>query len=264
MDSPTAKRLAFVAAVILIMLMSAGGCSPSARSAAGTLAAPLQQTLQSSLMTRAASGMQTSAVEIPTLVIEAGKTGVARAQTQAPIYLTPERPSTGYQLHREDIIVFPVRQPVRVHEAAYRFSTPVDYLIQLNQARYPSITGPESRLERGWTIIIFAGTSGRTDLVPYAPDAWNVFEGCGGQPSPDGITCGAMGLDYVSEKGRLRPECLPNTAAGEYSINSSVTGQILSLNGQPFLYGVYWDAARNMVLMGPALIQESSDETQCG
>jgi hypothetical protein len=258
------KAIVTIIVATMIILLIASGCSPAIRSTAGTLAAPLQATLKSRMLTRAASGMQTSAVQIPTLVIRAGKTGVARAETQAPAYLTPERPATGYQIHQEDVIVFPVRQPIRVHEAAYRFSTPVEYLIRMNQAHYPSITDAMSRLETGWTIIIFAGTSGRTDLVPYSADAWNSIQGCGGGSSSDGITCEEMGLDYVSEVGRLRPECMPNTLSGEYSVLSRVTGRILYLNGQPFLYGVYWDAATNTVLMGPALISESSDEVRCG
>lgn len=252
--------------MVLAVLAALAGCTPELQSAAGTALAPVAATWESNALTRAASGLQTSAVEIPQTALAAGKTKVVQAATQAPGFLTPARPGSSYGIRPEDIIVYQVDKAIKVREAAYRFSTSPAFLVQWNQGKYPSITDEESRLEPGWTIVIFFGTSGRWDLVPYSAEAWNSIPGCNGTQAAaaDGITCGEVTLDFVSEKGVLRPECLPHTMVGEYTVQSRYQGAMLYRNGAPFIYGVYLDAARNEVVTGPAIIRNRSDVVKCG
>jgi len=195
-------------------------------------------------------------------VISQGQTRLPQGLTQAAQALTPVRPSTGYQIHAEDIILFNVNKPIKAREAAYRFSTPTDYLVQQNRDRYPSITDGESELSPGWVILVFVGTPGRPELIPYDPQAWKTQHGCGTN-APGEITCADVTLDFVSERGR-NLECLPNTPTGEYSVHSRYQGPVLYRNGLPFVYGVYWDAAQNTILLGPAVIDLKSDVQQCG
>lgn len=260
----TKVRRSMLAAVAL--LLATLGCSGSVQDYAATAFAPVEATWESRVQTRIASGLQTSQVEIPQTAAAAAKTQAARLATQAPGYLTPERPSTGYQLHAQDILLFHVDKPMRVREAAYRFSSLPEALVEWNRARYPSITGPESRLEAGWIIVIFFGTSGRWDLVPTGADSWNAIPGCGGtQGSPaDGITCAEVTLDFTSDQGWPKPACMPHTFKGEYSVKSRYQGPVLYRDGVPMVYGVYWDAAKNLVVMGPGIIRNRSDVEQCG
>jgi hypothetical protein len=219
--------------------------------------------VQSYLLTRAASGLQTSAVDLPTLIVSQGKTRVPAGLTRVATQLTPVRPATGYRIHPQDTILFNVDKTINVREAAYRFSTLPDYLIQWNRDRYPTLTDSESRLSPGWVIVIFQGTSGRPDLIPSDPAAWQAAFGCGGSPPPGEVNCQQAGLDYVSEKGR-NLQCLPDTLAGEYTLHTSLQGFSLYRSGEPFVYGVYWDAASNTILQGPAVITRKNDVTQCG
>ena len=236
---------------ILILTIALAGCTTDQR-----------RRVESYLLTRAASGMQTSAVQFPTLIISQGQTRLPQGLTQAAGALTPARPSTGYQIHTEDVILFNVNKPIKAREAAYRFSTPADYLVQQNRTQYPSITGPESELSPGWVILIFLGTPGRPDLIPYDPQAWKSLHRCGTN-APGETTCADVTLDFISEKGR-NLECLPSTPTGEYLVHSRYQGPVLYRNGLPFVYGVYWDAAQNTVLLGPAVIDLKSDVQQCG
>jgi hypothetical protein len=253
-------------AALAALLLSSLACTTSVRSIAGTAIAPVQATWESRVQTRIASGVQTSQVEIPQTAVALGKTQAARLATKAPGMLTPQRPGTGYQLHPQDILIYNVDRPIRVREAAYRFSTSPAALIEWNQPRYASIVNEESRLETGWRIIIFFGNSGRWDLVPTSDDSWNNIPGCGGtQGSPgDGITCGEVTLEFVSDQGWPKPECMPSTLKGEYSVRSRYQGPVLYRDGVPFIYGVYWDAAKNQVVMGPGIIRNRSDVPKCG
>src|SRR5512134_3180046 len=153
------RRLLVLGLSLILMLLV--GCTPNQR-----------QRVESYLMTRAASGMQTAAVQFPTLVISQGQTRLPQGLTQAAQALTPVRPGTGYQIHAEDVILFNVNKPIKAREAAYRFSTPADYLVEQNRVQYPSITSGESELNPGWVILIFVGTPGRPDLIPYDALAW--------------------------------------------------------------------------------------------
>lgn len=251
---------------VAVLSLAATGCLPSLESAAKTAVANAWATEQSNMLTRAASSFQTSQVEIPQTLVAAGKTKAVELVTQVPAYLTPARPGTGYAIHMQDIILFQVDKAINVREAAYRFSTSSQFLVQWNQAKYPSITGEESMLQPGWTIVIFFGDSGRWDLVPYSAEAWNAIPGCGGIPATaaDEITCGEVTLEFVSEKGRFKPECLPTTVVGEYTVQSRYQGPVLYRGGVPFVYGVYLDAARNQVVLGPGVIRNRSDVLACG
>ena len=79
---------------ILILTIALAGCTTDQR-----------RRVESYLLTRAASGMQTSAVQFPTLIISQGQTRLPQGLTQAAGALTPARPSTGYQIHAEDVMI---------------------------------------------------------------------------------------------------------------------------------------------------------------
>ncbi len=224
--------------------------------------------------TQGARVLQTAQELAPT-VFEAAQTIVpplvdaakSRIGTQVAEWLATPSPAGGAL--SSAVAVYIVVQGDILDDVAQRMGSSPEALIQLNQERYPSLAKWPPTLQPGW-ILIIARQTAAAPISLSTPTPGGVTTGT--TPGCDTssftfltqpIQCTQAFLDYVSSTGpALKCVSLQNPLASS-STHTVVVGWYLTDATDQLAYGWFYDAVKQDVLVGPAVVITSSTYLEC-
>lgn len=252
--------------ILLVSFMGLGvifACFPLSQSQVETAMTQIMETAEAEAEKKTNTQMagigQTAEALKGTLLPNLPQTAVSVVGTKVASVLTPQPPKIEYEFNTRDIILLNVVREISVAEASFKFSVPVEQLIELNREKYPSITDAKSKLEPDWRLVLYIGSPEHSDLIPERDDDWKDVPGCieNQVPMISIITCNQYTVDFAKEVG-LNIGCLSldSNPLGYYIVRSRYQGLMLFYSAEPFIYSLYYDEEKKSVTIGPVILTE--------
>lgn len=226
------------------------------------------------IKTHSVDALGTAQEAAPT-VIEQAKTVVPplldaarqRLETQVAEWLATATPAPGGGV-RYATAVYTVQPGDTLEKIAARLGATTDVLVQFNQDRYPAIAGQGGKVEPGWVLIIarLQGAAPRILSTPTPGGPTGASPGCDVSafsflPAP--IQCTMTAIDYISATGSNLSCVGFSNLTGHSKTHTVVSGWYLTDANGGITYGWFYDAAKEDVTVGPAVVVTSIDYLEC-
>jgi hypothetical protein len=190
----------------------------------------------------------------------------AQLATQAAqLFPTPVVPTAFPGSH---IITYTVLAGDDLAKISGQFKILPEQIIGYNLTRYPALGQPGSPLMPGWVLILSTDPQNLPVLaIPYGLAPVSGTMGCDVSGvtwllSP--ITCKPLVIDIITAV-KNSMECVSAENPLGYQVTHTVfQGWILYGADQVESYGWFFDQARNIILLGPAIVPKQTDYPRCG
>lgn len=197
------------------------------------------------------------------LAATAANAAAILASQAAPLLATPlPVPS---QMESE-LIVYLTREGDALPQIASQFSIPLEDIFQLNQLRYPGLSGAVDQLPAGLTLILARRPNDGSPVQPANQAPWSNTPGCNVSQvdwlaAP--LNCLPAEIDLVT-KVEMTAACISfSNPLGYTQTHEILRGWMLKDANNARSYAWFIDQARRAVIAGPAVVSEKTIYTEC-
>ncbi len=247
------------------------GCSPAQPGDIQTEVAKAAQTAAKEggrvVQTNAAKLKDTAEPALETQAVRLKETAQAEIATQAARLVATQVPASTPPPTGDGVATYIVVEGDTLSKIASKFSIPVQTLVDLNRERYPSLVTNPDHVEVDWVLIASTPEDVPAPAPPAAPTPWSNTPGCDVSTVywlVPPITCEESVVNVVTEIGHS-VGCinLEDNPLGYYIRHTIYKGWILTDANNVVSYGWFVDKERNSVVVGPAIVLETTPLVEC-